>query len=170
MDFGALFAAVVITVIPVLIVYLIFQRQLQGSVSAGHQQVAVSSHVIGIIGQGRMAREHAGRGRTRGQDIRYVCAPGSERPLEHAASARFVTDLDVVLADPQVDIVLGVHADAHASGHRHPVAAGRQECAAREAHRADGAAGAGDHRGRGRAARPCSWWRTSCASSPGIAP
>ena len=34
-DFGALFAAVVITVVPVLIVYLIFQRQLQGSVSRG---------------------------------------------------------------------------------------------------------------------------------------
>ena len=35
MDFGALFAAVVITVTPVLIVYIIFQRQLQGSVSQG---------------------------------------------------------------------------------------------------------------------------------------
>ncbi len=34
-DFGALFAAVVITVVPVFVVYLIFQRQLQGSVSAG---------------------------------------------------------------------------------------------------------------------------------------
>jgi N-acetylglucosamine transport system permease protein len=34
-DFGALFAAVVITVVPVLIIYLIFQRQLQGSVSLG---------------------------------------------------------------------------------------------------------------------------------------
>ncbi|MDQ6659080.1 MAG: carbohydrate ABC transporter permease [Actinomycetota bacterium] len=34
-DFGALFAAVVITVVPVLIVYLIFQRQLQGSVTQG---------------------------------------------------------------------------------------------------------------------------------------
>lgn len=34
-DFGALFAAVVITVVPVLVVYIIFQRQLQGSVSAG---------------------------------------------------------------------------------------------------------------------------------------
>jgi N-acetylglucosamine transport system permease protein len=34
-DFGALFAAVVITVVPVLIVYVIFQRQLQGSVTAG---------------------------------------------------------------------------------------------------------------------------------------
>jgi len=34
-DFGALFAAVVITVTPVLIVYIIFQRQLQVSVTAG---------------------------------------------------------------------------------------------------------------------------------------
>jgi len=34
-DFGALFAAVVITVVPVLIINLIFQRQLQGSVSRG---------------------------------------------------------------------------------------------------------------------------------------
>jgi N-acetylglucosamine transport system permease protein len=34
-DFGALFAAVVITVTPVLIVYIIFQRQLQGSVTQG---------------------------------------------------------------------------------------------------------------------------------------
>ncbi|GAA3859824.1 carbohydrate ABC transporter permease [Leifsonia kafniensis] len=34
-DFGALFAAVVITVIPVLIVYLVFQRQLQGAVTQG---------------------------------------------------------------------------------------------------------------------------------------
>ncbi|CAM3541027.1 carbohydrate ABC transporter permease [Isoptericola cucumis] len=34
-DFGAMFAAVVITIVPVLIAYLVFQRQLQGSVSAG---------------------------------------------------------------------------------------------------------------------------------------
>lgn len=34
-DFGALYAAVVITVLPVLIVYVFFQRQLQGSVSQG---------------------------------------------------------------------------------------------------------------------------------------
>ncbi|WP_018155400.1 carbohydrate ABC transporter permease [Demetria terragena] len=34
-DFGALFAAVVITVVPVLIVYVVFQRQLQGSLSQG---------------------------------------------------------------------------------------------------------------------------------------
>lgn len=34
-DFGSLFAGVVITVVPVLVVYVIFQRQLQGSVSQG---------------------------------------------------------------------------------------------------------------------------------------
>lgn len=34
-DFGALFAAVVITVVPVLIVYVLFQRRLEGSVSQG---------------------------------------------------------------------------------------------------------------------------------------
>lgn len=34
-DFGALFAAVVITIVPVLIVYIFFQRQLQGSVTQG---------------------------------------------------------------------------------------------------------------------------------------
>ncbi len=34
-DFGALFAAVMITIVPVLIVYILFQRQLQGSVSQG---------------------------------------------------------------------------------------------------------------------------------------
>ncbi|MGN8027319.1 carbohydrate ABC transporter permease [Microbacterium sp. 22242] len=34
-DFGAMFAAVIITIVPVLIVYVLFQRQLQGSVSQG---------------------------------------------------------------------------------------------------------------------------------------
>lgn len=34
-NFGSLFAAVVITVLPVLVTYIIFQRQLQGSVSSG---------------------------------------------------------------------------------------------------------------------------------------
>src|SRR4051812_13257713 len=37
-DFGALFAAVVITVIPVLIVYLVFQRALSGSVVIGAEK------------------------------------------------------------------------------------------------------------------------------------
>lgn len=34
-DFGALFAAAIIVIVPVLIMYILFQRQLQGSVSAG---------------------------------------------------------------------------------------------------------------------------------------
>ncbi|MEV8145953.1 carbohydrate ABC transporter permease [Specibacter sp. NPDC078709] len=34
-DFGALFAAAIIVIVPVLIMYVLFQRQLQGSVSAG---------------------------------------------------------------------------------------------------------------------------------------
>ncbi|RCK68507.1 carbohydrate ABC transporter permease [Desertihabitans brevis] len=34
-DFGGLFAAVIITIAPVLVVYVIFQRQLQGSVTSG---------------------------------------------------------------------------------------------------------------------------------------
>lgn len=34
-DYGALFASVIITILPVLVVYIIFQRQLQGSVSQG---------------------------------------------------------------------------------------------------------------------------------------
>jgi N-acetylglucosamine transport system permease protein len=34
-DFGALFASVVITVVPVFVVYVIFQRQLAGSVTQG---------------------------------------------------------------------------------------------------------------------------------------
>jgi N-acetylglucosamine transport system permease protein len=34
-DFGQLFAGAVMTIVPVFIVYLIFQRQLQGSVSQG---------------------------------------------------------------------------------------------------------------------------------------
>jgi N-acetylglucosamine transport system permease protein len=34
-DFGSLFAAVMITVLPVLVMYIIFQRQLRGSVSQG---------------------------------------------------------------------------------------------------------------------------------------
>ena len=34
-DYGALFAAIVITVVPVLIVYCVFQRRIAGSVSQG---------------------------------------------------------------------------------------------------------------------------------------
>lgn len=35
LDFGAMFAAVIITIVPVLLVHILFQRQLQGSVSQG---------------------------------------------------------------------------------------------------------------------------------------
>jgi predicted dehydrogenase len=65
----------------------------------------VSLHAIGIIGQGRMGREHARAWTELEQDIRYVCASGAERPRQYAASARFVTDLEAVLTDPLVDIV-----------------------------------------------------------------
>ena len=34
-DFGALFAGAVLTIVPVLIVYLVFQRRLQGSMAQG---------------------------------------------------------------------------------------------------------------------------------------
>ena len=54
-----------------------------------------------------MARAHARAWSNLGlgDDIRYVCARGAQVPLEHARSARFVTDLDVVLADPEVSVV-----------------------------------------------------------------
>ena len=52
-----------------------------------------------------MGREHARAWAELGVGIRYVCAPGVERPMGHATSARFVTDLDVVLDDPEVDLV-----------------------------------------------------------------
>jgi N-acetylglucosamine transport system permease protein len=34
-DYGALFASAVITILPVLVVYVVFQRQLEGSVTRG---------------------------------------------------------------------------------------------------------------------------------------
>jgi predicted dehydrogenase len=62
---------------------------------------------IAIVGQGTMARTHA-RAWSEiglGDRIRYVCTPGTPVPIEDAPNARFVTELDVVLADPDVDIV-----------------------------------------------------------------
>jgi predicted dehydrogenase len=63
--------------------------------------------VIAIIGQGRMAKAHARAWSNLGlgDDIRYVCARGPQVPFEYANAARFVTDLDVVLADRQVSVV-----------------------------------------------------------------
>ena len=64
-------------------------------------------HGIAIVGGGNMGRTHArawselGLGR----DIRYICTPSPGADFPHAPSARFVTDFDEVLADPEVDIV-----------------------------------------------------------------
>ena len=62
---------------------------------------------IAIIGQGAMGRTHAKAWSNLGLggQIRYVCTPRPGAPLEHAPAARFVTDLDTVLADPGVDIL-----------------------------------------------------------------
>jgi predicted dehydrogenase len=67
----------------------------------------MSNGDIAIIGQGTMARAHALAYGELGlsEKIRYVCAPGAPRPIEHAPRARFVTDLDTVLSDPQIGIV-----------------------------------------------------------------
>ena len=40
-----------------------------------------------------------------GDQIKYVCTPRPGQPLEHAPRAEFVTDLAVVLADRDVDII-----------------------------------------------------------------
>ena len=58
-DFGALFAAVVITVVPVLIVYIIFQRQLEGSVSQGTFRCVCCTPCV--IRKSRCARERRAR-------------------------------------------------------------------------------------------------------------
>lgn len=62
---------------------------------------------IAIIGQGSMGRTHASAWSDLGlgEQIRYVCTPRPGAPLPGAPAARFVTDLDVVLADDEVDIV-----------------------------------------------------------------
>ncbi|TAM69353.1 MAG: Gfo/Idh/MocA family oxidoreductase [Microbacteriaceae bacterium] len=62
---------------------------------------------IAIIGQGTMARAHARAWREVGlaDRIRYICTPGTPRPIGDAPRAEFVTDLDVVLTDPTIDIV-----------------------------------------------------------------
>jgi predicted dehydrogenase len=62
---------------------------------------------IAIIGQGAMGRTHAKAWASLGlgDQIRYVCTPRPGAPLEYAPAARFVTDLDAVLADPGVDVL-----------------------------------------------------------------
>lgn len=62
---------------------------------------------IAIVGQGAMGRAHANAWSEIGlsESISYVCGRGAAVPLDGAARARFVTDLDIVLGDPDVDIV-----------------------------------------------------------------
>ncbi|WP_308467657.1 Gfo/Idh/MocA family protein [Rathayibacter soli] len=62
---------------------------------------------IAIIGQGTMARAHARAWSEVGlaDRIRYVCAPGTARPIDDAPRAEFVADLDLVIRDPTIDIV-----------------------------------------------------------------
>lgn len=64
---------------------------------------------IAIIGQGRMAHTHAKAwaGLGLADTIRYICTPRPGTPLPDAASAWFVTDLDEVLSDDDVDIQVG---------------------------------------------------------------
>lgn len=62
---------------------------------------------IAIIGQGYMGQTHAAAWTSvgRGHDIKYVCTPRPGAPLEGAPHARFVTDLQTVLDDPEVGII-----------------------------------------------------------------
>ncbi len=62
---------------------------------------------IAIIGQGYMGQTHALAWEAcgRGDDITFVCTPHPGEPLEGAPHARFVTDLEEVLGDPDVGIV-----------------------------------------------------------------
>jgi predicted dehydrogenase len=62
---------------------------------------------IAIIGQGTMGRAHAAAWAELGlgERIRYVCTPQPRPPLIGAPAARFVTSLDEVLGDDEVDIL-----------------------------------------------------------------
>lgn len=62
---------------------------------------------IAIIGQGRMGHAHAGAWASLGlaNEIQYICTPRPGPPLPDAPVARFVTDLEEVLADDAVKIL-----------------------------------------------------------------
>jgi predicted dehydrogenase len=59
---------------------------------------------IAIIGAGYMGRTHAAAWAELGLEVAYVCSP-SGATLPEAPTARSVTDLTAVLADPAVDVV-----------------------------------------------------------------
>lgn len=62
---------------------------------------------IAIIGPGYMGRTHAESWAKLGlgDRIKYVCSPRPGRPLENAPRAQVVSDLEVVLQDPEVDVL-----------------------------------------------------------------
>lgn len=62
---------------------------------------------IAIIGQGYMGRTHAAAWKALGHsdDIRYVCVRTPGSPLDDAPAAQIVTDLQLILDDPDVDII-----------------------------------------------------------------
>lgn len=64
-------------------------------------------HGIAIVGGGNMGRTHARAwsGLGLGGLIRTICTPHPGEPFPDAPGARFVTDLDDVLSDPDVDIL-----------------------------------------------------------------
>jgi len=62
---------------------------------------------IAIVGQGYMARTHAESWSKLGygENIKYIYTPRPGSALEHAPAAVFVTDFDIVLNDPEVDMI-----------------------------------------------------------------
>jgi predicted dehydrogenase len=62
---------------------------------------------IAIVGQGAMGRAHAKAWSEIGlsENISLVCGRSAAAPLDGAPRARFVTDLDIVLRDPDAGIV-----------------------------------------------------------------
>ena len=60
---------------------------------------------IAIIGRGAMGITHARAWASLGQQVAYVCATSTGAALPEAPDARIVSDLQLVLDDPGVDIV-----------------------------------------------------------------
>ena len=131
----------------------------------------MAQHAIGIIGQGRMGREHARAWSELGAGhpvrLRARCRTARSSTRQPPGSC---TDLDVALSDPHVDIVSVCKRSPTITHIAIRSLRAGKNVPARETHRIDD----GSRRGRSprprRPAAPCSWWRTSCASSPAIVP